>query len=198
MQLPNLPLPTDNLYKFCALTGLLGMVLILYLNIKKIDQINSIIDNSWREIRVSGWDSLYFSEQYKYHDERELVIKQFLAEKYGKDVIFLFDTTKDTLSNRNIFFSIVLRHPELIEQYKLVEESYRDFHKAVIDAGKAIEIIESNRQIVSKYVKTRWLIILFSSMAFLLSFSLSIYGFIKWYYKIQIFQDRTLKESVKK
>jgi hypothetical protein len=154
MSLPNVP--TDNLYKFIALSGVLIILSSSYLSIQ-------FIFDSSQKIRELNMDiSIYYSK----------------AEFIVEDIEDLRDSNpkwdNEEISELNYLIK---------EQRKLLLEKIE-----VEEKKKELNRLDETTSIVIKY----WLLVLFISIAMM------IYGFSKWYTKVQRFLDKKLKKESEK
>jgi hypothetical protein len=201
MEIPSLP--TDNLYKFMALTGLLGIVLIVYYIETKQVALSKEVRQELFEYNLHSADTLLLSEKQKDINQRLLAFGAFMKYRYPDEVTMKSIANKsamknnlDTISVLNWMYFLVLNHPEYMPLLSQVIETNTELRENADKALKTTQeiehrlnlYIESQKKYVSNRHKLSWL--LASSIC------LTILGFGLWYYRVQIYQDQILKNSV--
>jgi hypothetical protein len=203
MTLPNLPLPTDNLYKFMALTGLLGVVLIVYYMETKQVALSKEVRQELFEYNLHLADTLLLSEKQKDINQRLFAFAVFMKYRYPNEVSIksianrsAMQNNLDTISGLNWMYFLVLNHPEYMPLLSEVIETNTELRENADKTLKTAQeidhrlnlYIESQKKYESNRHKLSWLL---ASSIFL-----TILGFALWYYRVQIYQDQILKNSI--
>jgi len=183
MNIPNLP--TDNLYKFIALTG----VLLLFI---------SIFYPEYQRIRIREEITLYNGEIKKLNIESD---KSKRKLKDIKEQVEKLDTISKIKSNSIVNDSVITRTRVLQGPKELVDLSLQ-IDKLVeeylsIERDLSIQRVEVNTKLNLINDKEADLEDINELVNYLGGFSivLSFLGFILWYEKTQKYQDRVLKEQ---
>lgn len=211
MDIPNLP--TDNLYKFMALAGLILFISALYLYESDFSKISDEIDQIHQEVAILSQDTITINTLTKDLDERAYIIYDYVIEKYtdlkktsepkkySKLIKSFYSKGLPDSSSYflyNVFYAYSLRKPELkplYEEYKVINDKYHDlainFNKIRVEQkSKLARISTKNKRMM--WTGTFYSILL--GIGFIISF----YGFLFWYYKIQVHQDKLLRYSLLK
>lgn len=194
MEIPNLP--TDNLYKFMALSGLAVFLFVCYFGQKSFFEINNDIDKLKFELLILEVDNQAYSIRSADMTDKKKIIIDYLQEKFPDQTNMIMSKT-DSILIFNILFSMSLKNPELLPIYEKFEEYTKEY--------VAIQFA-SNRNKVEKQIQYSLLnkkkerlngsMILYSIIG-LCGIIISICGFSKWYYKIQKYQDFELEQISK-
>jgi hypothetical protein len=204
MEIPSLP--TDNLYKFVALTGVLGIVLILYFYINQRSTLRKELNDQLLNIELSGLDTTLLNIKQHDVDQRLLSFAAFIAEKYPEDIsrrkvtndfIKEYKTKLDTISEFNWMYYLILKHPQympLISQLLETNIEYKEY------AVKSLKLNREHKYQVDALFHTQELLnkLKLSLIAGLIvCVGLTILGFWLWYYRVQVYQDQILKDTIK-
>ncbi len=183
MTIPNLP--TDNLYKFVALTGVVLLIL-------------SLLYPESQRTTIRDEITLYNGEVRKLNFERD---KSKRKLKDIKEQVKELDKKTNCKCNSIVNDSIISRTKILegpdelvklsLEIDRLVEEYVsinRELNMKVAEIDAKLELINNKNQDLEELNEATSLFIPFS-------FLLSIAGFFLWYDNTQKYQDRVLKEQ---
>lgn len=168
--LPNLP--TDNLYKFIALSGLALFIFNIYYSNEQITRIN---DRIYQEkLKVAEWSlNVDFLEEES--NEIERIIDSYLNGKENKNDVILdkviINITKD----------------ELIERVNLLNSKRQ---QAKIESKKIMISLDYTKKLVIKAERQTKRLIILSFVSF---FNI-ILGFSMWYMKLQRPMDNRIKQ----
>ncbi|MBN2612475.1 MAG: hypothetical protein JXB00_13030 [Bacteroidales bacterium] len=194
--IPNIP--TDSLYKFLSISGLVIILLsvssyIISFNKLKSEKIEFEKKAKLLDTRIN----------YSIKDLRELILilRKDFPNKLDVNFINKFDSIYKIDSINNNAFSI------LGIKYKLESIPSSDSNPAIIETllieladnikaldSNRIELNYNNKQLLFKRKLLRGHLILGIS-GLLIGISLSLIGFYNWYFKHQIYQDRLIKKT---
>lgn len=168
--------PTDSLYKFCALLGIVIALFSLYYPRTIIIDLRTKYNAVDREIKATEATQDYLISQM---DKMKGIISNTVAQQCGK---YISDTNK---------LELVYSDTEVKDLLSRIQEGHRDVRIAIATLRfhhqeKADLLAESR--------KIHWLFILGNMIGTLLA----IYGFRMWYKRIQVYEDRILAASSKK
>lgn len=208
MDIPNLP--TDNLYKFLALSGLALFIFSLYFGTNNSIAITNDINKINLQIAVLSQDSNKYQNQILDLNEKRYILFDYIVEKNTRlktslklevnpdylKAILNPSAKSDSISTLNGLYYLSLRFPELtpyyIEYKNLYDEyliTHIEYNKGMIEKIKQMEFLQRKNTLSLIFSS------LFSVVGFI-GFLISIYGFRNWYEKIQIYQDIALKKSI--
>lgn len=203
------PLPTDNLYKFIALSGL---VVALYCGWMYWSAVKTIVQEEPRVrhqyIAIVGDLSSEFGA-YTSKKEDQIRYHLFLGKGgEGDDTELIIDEIKPGLS-LPYFHDDEMRqqHRERIAKIDFFLASalaFRGNHEIVSDTGKLIAYRERLRE-HSESVEQFWhflnqtyMTMAFEAAVFPVSILVMVYGFASWYYKYQRHQNEIIKLQLEK
>ena len=181
-------LPTDNLYKFMFLAGVILVFLTFIL-------LSNFRDKKIEIIELSGEiDRLEIESEYLLEDMTELMDEtDRLKGERIKSESNVSDKDKKRISESLEF--IEKGHAEITQKLKLLEEQRRELRR--------------ERQMLRENIKTKNWVLSFKSMLLTHYFAmiiaspvagafLAICGFHQWYNKLQKYQDRIVKNQAEK
>lgn len=207
MDIPNLP--TDNLYKFLALSGLALFIFTLYLQLKNSSELFKEIDQIKIEVKLLDQDSILLNHRIEEIKEKQYILLEYFVEKYTDLKIYIDpkiypDLVKSISNNKpksdsiltyNAIYSMALRDPELQPLYVEYKSMYEDNLNWTIEySKKMIEKDEQLKLLKGKGIRLKIYSIIYGLFG-LLGLYISYKGFLNWYLKIQIYQDEALKNS---
>ena len=182
----NLPSPpTDNLYKFISIFGLVISVLaFVYVETKSLENTQEIyqLNSEKRQLLV---------EKSKL-ERKKYALKGRLSDFDKKANFKSASVVNDTVI---IWTKIIQGSKELVDESKSISQLIEDLRIAELDYFKKETEIHDKQSIIdlrtSEYEKV------FEWIDILLPFGiiLTIVGFLLWYHKSQKYQDRILKEQ---
>lgn len=189
MEIPNLP--TDNLYKFMALSGLTLFMFMIYIGQKNYFEIQTEIDKIKIELLTLKTDTMLFSIRNEDMYEKKIILNDFFAEKYPESYKS-FNNSTDSMLIYNFIYSLSLRNPDLLPLYKKYEEYTKEYINLQLQVVR--NTFDKQIQYIHLNTKKKSLLnsFLFYGLIALLGIVISIIGFAKWYNKIQIYQDKAL------
>ncbi|MEK0337966.1 MAG: hypothetical protein QQN41_11090, partial [Nitrosopumilus sp.] len=185
-----IPLPTDNLYKFMALSGIMLMLLV-FIPVYRVHSLTTEAMEITGEIAVIGIEADYLKEKVSYlKDEKDELVaksKKLLIESEAIDSEKV--QSEDNMSE----------HRELIEK-GLAEIYQKGMLILELTNEQEILLAESNNKneiVIYKY-KINDRMLLLARIIACGGIALAAYGFILWYRKLQRYQDRIVKNQAEK
>jgi hypothetical protein len=166
--------PTDSLYKFSAIIGTIVVVLSVYSMFKVNYTLSQEIIGQAQKVSVSMAEVKFLQRQQGIM--QKIIDSHEASNKKG----YKLDLTKV-----NLFYS----NNEIKKLYMEIQGGIRNL---------AVEAAEINA-IEAKIVVLKRLRIIATLSAFLgwlIGGSLALWGFKKWYWRIQVYQDKIIKQSV--
>lgn len=165
----NIPsIPTDNLYKFIAIFGLVILSLGIYLNSKGLDE---LIDN---KKRMASADFRFFQDSVKHAYKR----------KSYDSILKQLDEDLESRNNSLDFYKEQLNHMnDIFEEVEKLSEEVNVSHLNLVNNKNEVEAYN----IV--YNKNA----LITNLLVFVGVFLVVYGFIFWYYKHQRYIDAERK-----
>lgn len=168
--------PTDSLYKFCAISGIVVILFSIYYPHTLIIDLSCKVNDVTQEIEVNMVNSAYLKSKI-------IQMKEILSNAKSQQ-------RGDYVSDPNKL-ELAYSDSEIKDLLMKIEEMNRDI-------GIASATLEHNHEetgeLLSEIKKIKWL----SLTAGVLGCLLASYGFRRWYYRIQIYQDRMLATSSKR
>lgn len=177
MNLQNL-IPTDNMYKFLAITGLVIAIYAITIPYAKIQELErqNIVNLGERELIILEWSQLEeLSENHKDNTEN-LTSRVFrLAEKNKK--------IPEALANelKNKLYGTIEEKKELIQKKHL-------FKQKELQYNNKINLYDYNLKLTKSYTLIGWIL-------GILGVFLSIFGFTLWHTRSQRHQDLIIKQQ---
>ncbi len=170
MNIPNLP--TDNLYKFIAIAGIIIAIFPCFLLYNNVQELLIQAINNQTEVNVLNIETDYLNKELKHLENQTTILENDMQKKglEKEEVIFLHDETQ-----------------KLYETHKEIELKTKEL-KIKLEQTKNKD--ELHKFLVEQYRKFRFLTYI---LIFLGSF-LSVCGFYCWYRKLQVYQDKFFKE----
>lgn len=199
MSIPVPNIPTNNLYKFTSVTG----VLILLLSIGSYVYFK--VDLSFKNISFQS-DINTFRVEYEQLNEEKLNMKielQAALAKLPKDIREHYDIMKKIgeISQTDTFkvefaFSVT-NNPELIDKFSDVMKELYKYNQNRLSFDKNIQLKEKQDELklIEEWLKKLNIIAL---VGIIIGVGLSVYGFYCWWIRVQRYQDRILKTEASK
>lgn len=199
MQIPNIP--TDNLYKFMAITGVIILIICYATLYYSMDKINKDMTELSHNLDITGIDMEYFTNDIYRLDK----ISDILISKMPDSIQNLIHAhLNDTLSYDSVGPSILwvdylleaggIKDPNFIaylNAYKVTVQRQIDFDKTILNA-----------KFIQKKIKNRFRIYIIQSIISFLfmigGYILAHSGFKKWYDRHQKYQDIIIKNQSEK
>ena len=182
----NIPsLPTDNLYKFIALSGLLIFIVVHYYCLTQayeLDKQKTILSGEISKIEL----------------ETNSIKEKQRHLKYAIEELYLMAGIKDpiTVTDTLIIYSRYLSGPkEFISKSKEVEQKVEQFNQTQQDYLSKKFDLDTKRSIQKFNENTYSQLFEVYPFVSVISFAISLVGFILWYKKIQRFQDIILQKE---
>ena len=181
--------PTDNLYKFIAISGLIILGYAVYFNEASISdlRIKTIEHETQKSILKVEIKTLEYNRS-----------KIAETQKVDQNFFDCMYSQKDTVPNNNeaIYHSCLSKHPtdtkKMVKRYYEVNKLLNDYFFASQEIIKKTIIVDSEEKKVNflvsrlhKFTNILYLIVI-------VGLSLLIYGFYNWYYRVQKPQDNLL------
>lgn len=204
MILPNLP--TDNLYKFIALSGII--ILLLSITTPQI-MLNKIADNIIEEeTELRRWQleieflkeerqfvtdkmALVDSMRSKYNlnidEQANISTQEFIDRLYDQDYR---NALQFFYNNREKIFPSWEISNEIIKQLNDLSDAYKQIRLKKFQIDRNFEIIKKNKQ---KTITYWWLFIVGTIIGLIMSF----FGFYFWYVRVQKYLDKKLYYELK-
>ena len=133
-----------------------------------------------------------------YNNSLEVDILEIEAKHLREDVLSLEEGVNDFESRVGIKGNLIANEKELI---KIEASNLSEITKSIDTKNKELEIKlikTKNRLEINSVLRNNTKILLFLGKIFgVLGSILTVAGFSLWYYKIQIYQDKILKENAK-
>ena len=169
-------IPTDSLYKFMAISGIILIIVPLV-----------FMYNYYNKLLVET-----------YNNSLEVDILEIEAKHLREDVLSLEEGVNDFESRVGIKGNLIANENVLI---KIEASNLSEITKSIDTKNKELEIKlikTKNRLEINSVLRNNTKILLFLGKIFgVLGSILTVAGFSLWYYKIQIYQDKILKENAK-
>jgi len=166
--------PTDSLYKFTAIIGSIIVILSFYVPVKALSSFNQqVIDR-----RLSS-----------------KIIKLELSELDSK-IKRLENIRDDNIAKNKKGYKL---DPSKLHIYYSNEEIKQMAEQIISDLGKIsikraeLDSIEEKIEYADKELRYVRILLILGS---LLGYFLALYGYVNWYRKIQVYQDKMLKQTV--
>lgn len=191
MYIPSLP--TDNLYKFMALSGVIIFIMINYLIISTGYKQFTDVDAINLELNLLMHDTTTLNMSEENFDDTRYIITQYVSQKYKDQIPFIHK--RDSILSLNMIYFLALQNAELIPAYEKVESLY-------YEAKKQSYEFERNRIRINSLIDTMrskknqyWFLIIVLGFFDIIGIILTSKGFSLWYSRVQIYQDEALKKS---
>lgn len=183
MNVPNLP--TDNLYKFCALVGTTVVLLSLYMPNSLVNDMEDKASSFRLEVRRAAIEVQYLL--------REVEQLEKEVEKLENGLVQLENSDK-SIAGRKTDLRI---HGSSGKAAKASLEGLNKKFLALRDAQKQHVLKEAEFSIAKEQIErlaghTRF-VIRTSSLTGLMGMLIAIYGFTNWYRKVQVHQDAIIR-----
>jgi len=178
MSLQNL-IPTDNMYKFFAITGLVIVIYAITIPYAKIQELKkqNIANVGERELIILEWTQLEeLAENYKNNTENLTSRALKIAKKNQRIPESLSNELKDKLY-------------ETIEEKKELIQKKHLFKQKELQYNNKITLYEYNLKLTKSYT-------IIGLVLGILGIFLSVFGFIFWYIRCQRNQDLIMKQQV--
>lgn len=151
MSIPSLP--TDNLYKFVALSGVLIFIILSYIVVNFISDSQNRVDTLNMEIVI-------YNSRYKNNLDDILFLKESRLEWDGDD----------------------------IKELDRLEKEQKELSLNLAE-------INHNKSVVKKLDETILSVVIFWLISIVISIIMMIYGFSRWYYRVQRHLDKKIKKE---
>jgi hypothetical protein len=168
--------PTDNIYKFCALTGTIIFLLSLYIPLKARYDIFEKLEAVELKTKISEIERQYWKDK---ATTLETITKNAMAEQNG---IKFVDKNK---------LAIRYTESEVKQMTNDLAESLRNIEIKDAEAGSAMAEVKRLNSAAN-------LLFYLSFLTIITGLSLGIYGYLSWYFKIQKYEDKRIEEPVTK
>ena len=162
--------PTDSLYKFCAIAGLVVVLISIYLPMRMVEEFESKASAFILELRRAKVELEFQSKELEGLDKDLTSLRQSLMQKQA---------------NKSV-------HEKSVEHINQSASAIRQTAKIV--ALKNAEIITTEEEIKRLGERTRFAVRV-GTIGWILGALLAIYGFTNWYRKIQVHQDALIKRQ---
>ena len=163
--------PTDSLYKFSAIVGTILMVLSIYVPMRFYDDLIKQISEATRKLKINEIEIKYWG-----HKVAQL-------EKLRDDAIAMTKKGHKLDPNKvHLYYS---------------EAEIKQMVKEMLEAGRETEIKAAETRVIAESIasleRRRHDLPSWAFASVILGLLLAIYGYLNWYFKIQVYQDRLLK-----
>ena len=179
MTLPPIP-PSDSLYKFTAIGGLIIVVLSLYLPWKLEADLHAAyldmkLELAKRDIEAANAFQAATETLTGFHIEADELRKEIDVLKAKKSEAFKakLDDLRGYITNQQV-------------TSRDLEEKLQQFIISVPEVEYAVKKLELSSQLLNRL---KWI----SQMTLWLGIVMTFYGFWNWYFKFQVHQDRVIK-----
>jgi len=171
----NIPaIPTDNLYKFCALFGTVIILFSLYIPYKYSSEVEKQISSVNLNVNTTVVQQKYLIQKI---DRLKEILENSILKNKG-----LYEYSQDVVE-------LNYSQEELKE---ILSESYELYRDTQISDAKN-ENLDNESDRLIKQLKA---ILEIRTISLGLGIILSIFGYVQWYFKIQRYQDQILKKSI--
>lgn len=197
----NLPFPTDSLYKFSFMFGLVLIIFSFYFREKELDRYNSpqayrIIDSLKSDLRLRTMAVEHYKKEMR--PLRDLLNRPRIQKRISKSQ--LFKATHYWESEENRFFTGIDTNLNKAykERIKLIKANYyKDSIRAYAEFYQIVQIMTDVKEAVDKekikfYSRKLLMNNIYFCLLLLLGCFLFVIGSILWYKKIQKPQDELL------
>lgn len=194
MNLPNLP--TDNLYKFFAITGLLILLISIGSYITSFNNLNRDIIEFMKKL-----DLLEIEINYHHDDIIELdkILKTDFYSKLDTSVLNRYE--KDTIRNAR---TSLIKYKYFLNSLPSTDTNLKTFTSLVMESIKNYRMIENKVVEINYYDKrisqNKSLLTghcILSIIGLIFGIYLTFKGFFNWYFKYQKYQDKLIKKESK-
>jgi hypothetical protein len=197
MEIPKIP--TDNLYKFKAISGIVIIIISLAsITYNTINLFSELFELNYE------WDIIQFEAKTLSHDINSIydVVKQKSSNLPDSIQEQIFNGGTDVTSDSNSFSVLIWDY--MLESNQIHDPSEIAIIKAVkLLTEKNIEIKRKGYELLYLEKKRQMSLIIFiahSVITLLLLIwggKLAIFGFHSWYYKLQKYQDKLIEKQSK-
>lgn len=179
-------IPTDNLYKFLAITGVIAVLASINFGFHQIEVV--VLERIELEAELAGF-------------QQELRV--FQAQSEGADV---YRQAADE-AGQLVRESPIEESIESTETRRVLISSYSKAAKKSLDATTELAIasmdlantsahIEAHHEKIKFLIYERNVLLIVYIFMFLIGVSMAFFGFYSWYFKLQCFQDEIIKREV--
>ncbi len=194
---PNIP--TDNMYKFVAISGLVYLIFTLYHFSKPIENLeNKIAKNSYEITKLQLQYALLDSETMQQHRYLNAFSGNLLSTSYDSNLSILqlneyclglkIDYYKNQLNTKKALSDTLLM---LIGQEMMLKDNLekRNLLKSkLVEIEAKATVLKSLSEKYCKNLKFLWFQVFWGLL-------ITVIGFITWYFKIQIHEDRAIAKK---
>ena len=193
MEIPNIP--TDNLYKFMAITGIVIVIISVGTFLYSLKNLKNDILEYERKVELLSVDIEYWS------NDTQALQEIFMSEFFNESDVSS-DTSELNLMKSDTTYSVSV----LMWDYYIKSSHFSDSNYKVAlsvwqeSLKKTIELRKNNINIEHYYeqIKFKKLLLFIHSLVTIIAFGLGIisaaYGFLYWYYKHQIYLDKKVQD----
>jgi valyl-tRNA synthetase len=182
--------PTDNLYKFIAITGLILILLSIILPFVKEEELSIKMQQDKTSGEVLKAKGKYLHEQ----NERLQKSNEMLIESINKHI----KQIDDLLKLKKISSSEVLLQ-EVKDGTNELQNSLKKYDESINGIQSQLESVieqKGNTELLLYLAKQLSTVKLISKIGIVLGLLLTIVGFWLWYTRLQVFQDKSIRKEL--
>ena len=193
MQIPNIP--TDNLYKFMAITGLLIILISMGFFIYSSTNIKRDIIESRYKVDILRLDVEYWSNDII---ELKRLIEEDFFSKLDSNELLRLNITDTSRKSSILLYDYYLKSTKIKDtNLKAAVSVWRESLKRTIDIKKNVINLEYNLNQIDLKMNLLKRYSAISLIGCLVGMLLTMIGFWLWYKKHQKYQDRLIKKGFK-
>ncbi len=167
--------PTDNLYKFCAITGVIILLISIYVPLKMDQNLRNQVAAVGLELSITEIELEYLKKETTKYQE---IIKNF------KDGV----TPEQSQARGKL--PLLVTEKEFKEGLAALQTATRDEE---IKTVKIRSAHDHSKALIAELHFVRGVAII----SITISTIIAVFGFILWYKKVQIYQDKIIKREAK-
>ncbi|HEV7747576.1 MAG TPA: hypothetical protein VGO56_21435 [Pyrinomonadaceae bacterium] len=191
--------PTDNLYKFLAISGLiLQLIFLLFIpwNLYRLIRASTEAESTAEILKIDSAEERrkteeYNSERDRWYSEREVVDNKIAALQSQLD-----NTSRLPRSERTaIVAELKQAKAERDERVRKAKDLYNTANAAYIDALKKRAELSARLRLERLEARVGIAITIFLFLLCIVGLAITIRGFDLWFYRVQLLQDTILKRQ---
>ncbi len=185
-------IPTDNLYKFIAISGLIICGFSLAVPYKTLNEYNLESNKISTQLSILKLESQYLTEDadnLKAEDKR--LSKD--VEEFKKEIEKKEEQTKEfTEKQKNYYKGIVL---EMKKESNLIIKTAKQIIERNRSIGIKLEEIKGKQKINDYLIKRIKEYKVFFSLTMIIGLIMESVGFFLWYTRLQVYQDKRVQDE---
>jgi hypothetical protein len=194
MDIPSLP--TDNLYKFMALSGVIVLIVFNYLCISTGFKNRNDWASLKSEMKLLENDTILLNTSNENFENLIGIVRRHIKQEYFKSG--LRSGQLDSLLYLDGIYRVALIYPELMPAYEKLENLYSETKKQHYEFSTKMVRIENLHNVLQVKEVQFFILIVFLVFFDIIGYFLASKGFKLWYERVQIYQDAELRNSATK